>query len=164
MNDPELVRLENLALREYIARLESQLRAPWYAAIREELAGELYATAVTNRDAAECLRLLREPGRPVALDPIPVEHVRAVLSTISPAAAMTSNSGWLKIVDQQTALLVGVVEVPRARVEPLRQAAVASNVLPADYQIGVVSLSALDRLGCADTVTRAEHITQAMGW
>jgi hypothetical protein len=160
----DLLRLENTALREAIARLESLLRAPWLALVREELEGEAYSQAVANRDAVECLRLLRVPGSAVLLDPIPVEHVRAVLSAISPTAAMTANAGWLKIVDQQTALLIGVVEVPRARVEPLRQAAVASGVLAADYQIGAVAMSAMDRLKCADIVASPAHIVQAMRW
>ena len=160
----ELMQDQVKAMSAYIADLEAQLRAPWLSTIRDELSQPEYAEAVAAKDAKGCLRLLRLPEAEVELDPVPIEHVRGALSEIQFAAVIQSNAAWLAIVSGQTAILAGVTSVPRDRITTIQSAAIAAGLLSKDSTIGVVSPSAIDRLGLGPVVTLPAHITQAMDW
>jgi len=162
--EEEVLRLEHAMYKSRVAELEAQLRAPWLSTIRDELAQPDYAEAVASKDAKECLRLLRLPEDTEELDPVPIEHVRGALSEIQFAAAIQGNDDWLSIAFGQTAILSGVTSIPRDRITKIQDAAIAAGLLSADSAIGVVSPSAIDRLGIASVVTAPAHIAQAMGW
>lgn len=160
----EVLRIEHAQFKVRIAELEAQLLAPWVHTIREELSKPEYADAVAAQDAAECLRLLRVPGEPALVDPVPIEHVRAALSEIQFAAVLSGSVPWQTIVAGQTAILAGVTSIPRDRIQAIQKAASEAKMLPTNYQIGEMEASPLDRLGIASVVTKPAHIALAMGW
>jgi hypothetical protein len=136
--------------------------------VRQELADPRYAEAIANKDAEELFRLLSAPGEPVIHDPIPIHLVRAALSRIAFAAELHPISAvrdkWRAIVDRQTPLLAGVIEVPRAHAQPIADTAFVDGLLPGDYRFGVSSPSRLEQLGISTAVRGWFDIHQAMGW
>jgi hypothetical protein len=146
--------LANEVYRAY-SRLLARNLAPAYAILRTELAKPEYQGL---DDDAVWTALTTPNGTTIELDPVPVEHVRAALSQIAFLSAVGENAKWEKIATSQTALLAGVVEVPRDRLANMAQAAIAAGVLPEEYTIGEVQQTTLERLGLAGLIDSPIHL------
>jgi hypothetical protein len=149
----------------------------WFAPIRSELGGSVYAQAVAAQDTAAVFAvfaLLTAKSEQSMPDEIPVDTIRRELSGLAARVELLPSSEtyteqvrdqWRRVVAAQTTIVGQVaVSVPRSSVTGLVAAATAVGLFPPGYQFGVVTRSALDRLGLAEVVTAPAHVARAMGW